>query len=162
MNRLGAHLDAAALCVPIPSVTDLERRLDELTALNATLRALTSTLELPEILRIVLEHIKRVTSAEGLSLLLHDEDRGELVFAATETLQENSLVSREAPLPPAVGGLMSPDRLIVPVHGPDHRVLGTIQLTRRYDGSRFERADRDRLAAFATTLAASGDLDRVA
>ena len=145
-----------------PPASDLEHRLGELTALNATLRALTSTLELPEILRIVLEHIKRVTSAEGLSLLLHDEDRAELVFAATETLQENSLVSREAPLPPAVGGLMSPDRLIVPVHGPDHRVLGTIQLTRRYDGSRFERADRDRLAAFATTLAASGDLDRVA
>jgi diguanylate cyclase (GGDEF)-like protein len=145
-----------------PPASDLEHRLGELTALNATLRALTSTLELPEILRIVLEHIKRVTSAEGLSLLLHDEDRGELVFAATETLQENSLVSREAPLPPAVGGLMSPDRLIVPVHSPDHRVLATIQLTRRYDGSRFERADRDRLAAFANTLAASGDLDRVA
>ena len=142
--------------------SDLEHRLSELSALNATLRALTSTLELPEILRIVLEHIKRVTSAEGLSLLLHDEDRGELVFAATETLQENSLISREAPLPPAVGGLMSPDRLIVPLHGPDHRVLGTIQLTRRYDGSRFERPDRDHLAAFATTLAASGDLDRVA
>ncbi len=144
-----------------PPASDLEHRLSELAALNATLRALTSTFELPEILRIVLEHIKRVTSAEGLSLLLHDEDRGELVFAATETLQENSLISREAPLPPAVGGLMSPDRLIVPLHGPD-RVLGTIQLTRRYDGSRFERADRDRLAAFATALASSGDLERVA
>ena len=154
-------MDAGALCGTIPSVNDLERRLGEVTALNATLRALTSTLDLPEILRIVLEHIKRVTSAEGLSLLLHDQDRNELVFAATETLQENSLISREAPLPPAVGGLMSPDLLIVPVHGPD-RVLGMIQLTRRYDGRRFERDDRDRLAAFATTLAASGDLDRVA
>jgi diguanylate cyclase (GGDEF)-like protein len=142
-------------------VDDLERRLNELTALNETLRALTSTLELPEILRIVIEHIKRVTSAEGLSLLLHDQDRNELVFAATETLQENSLISREAPLPPAVGGLMSPDLLIVPVHGPD-RVLGMIQLTRRYDGRRFERDDRDRLAAFATGLATSGELDRVA
>jgi diguanylate cyclase (GGDEF)-like protein len=161
-------LDVAALCGTIPSVVptdptanDLERRLGELTALNTTLRALTSTLDLPEILRIVLDHIKRVTSAEGLSLLLHDQDRNELVFAATETLQENSLIGREAPLPPAVGGLMSPDLLVVPVHGPD-RVLGMIQLTRRYDGRRFERGDRDRLAAFATTLAASGDLERVA
>src|SRR4029453_8227350 len=155
MDRLGAHLDAAALCGTIPSVSDLERQLGELTALNATLRALTSTLDLPEILRIVLEHIKRVTSAEGLSLLLHDQDRNELVFAATETLQENSLISREQPLPPAVGGLLSPDLLIVPVGGGE-RVLGMIQLTRRYDGSRFERADRDRLAAFVASLAGSG------
>jgi diguanylate cyclase (GGDEF)-like protein len=154
-------LDAAATCGTIPAVSDLERRVAELTALNTTLRALTSTLDVPEILRIVLEHIKRVTSAEGLSLLLHDPDRNELVFAATETLQENSLISREAPLPPAVGGLMSPDLLVVPVRGPD-RVLGMIQLTRRYDGSRFERADRDRLAAFATALAGSGELDRLA
>jgi diguanylate cyclase (GGDEF)-like protein len=142
-------------------VTDTERRLGELTALNATLRALTATFDVPEILRIVLEHIKRVTSAEGLSLLLHDQDRNELVFAATETLQENSLISREQPLPPAVGGLMSPDLLIVPVGGRE-RVLGMIQLTRRYDGRRFERADRDRLAAFAASLAGSGELERLA
>jgi diguanylate cyclase (GGDEF)-like protein len=37
-----------------------------------------------------------------------------------------------------------------------------IHLTRRYDGSRFERADRDRLAAFATALAGSGELERLA
>jgi diguanylate cyclase (GGDEF)-like protein len=154
-------LDAAATCGTIPPVSDLERRVAELTALNTTLRALTATLDVPEILRIVLDHIKRVTSAEGLSLLLHDPDRNELVFAATETLQENSLISREQPLPPAVGGLMSPDLLIVPVHGAD-RVLGMIHLTRRYDGSRFERADRDRLAAFATALAGSGELERLA
>src|SRR4029450_11358297 len=117
-------------------------------------RALTATLDVPEILRIVLEHIKRVTSAEGLSLLLHDQDRNELVFAATETLQENSLISREAPLPPAVGGLMSPDLLIVPVHGSDRRVLGMIQLTRPYDGRRFEREDRDRLGAVGASLGA--------
>src|SRR6185503_11515220 len=36
------------------------------------------------------------------------------------------------------------------------------QLTRRYDGSRFERADRDRLAAFAASLAGSGELERLA
>lgn len=147
-----------AAATPAP---DLERRLGELTALNATLRALTSTLDLAEILAIVLGHIKRLTSAEGLSLLLHDPERRELVFAATETLEENALVARETPLPPAVGGLMSPDRLIVPVRGPD-RVLGTIELTNRYGGSRFDEGDRERLAAFAASLAGSGELDRVA
>ncbi|MGH7822903.1 MAG: hypothetical protein ACREQ9_24355, partial [Candidatus Binatia bacterium] len=63
----------------------LERKLRELTVLNESIRTLTSTLELPEILRIVLERIKSLTRAEALSLLLYDAERDELVFAATET-----------------------------------------------------------------------------
>jgi len=144
-----------------PVATVLERQLREVTALNATLQALTSTLDLPEILRIVLEHTKHVTSAEGLSLLLYDRERDEIVFAATETLQENTLACREAPLPPAVGGLMSPDRLIVPVRGAE-RVLGTIELTHRYDGRPFDEADRERAGAVAAELASTEDLERVA
>src|SRR5262249_21240778 len=139
---------------------DLDRRLREVTALNATLRALTSTLDLAEILRNVLEHIKHVTSAEGLSLLLHDRERGELVFASTETLEENALTGREARLPPAVGGLMSPERLIVPVRD-EERVLGMIDLKRRYDGRAFDEADRRRAAATAEALAARPDLEAV-
>jgi diguanylate cyclase (GGDEF)-like protein len=143
-----------------PDPTELERRLRELTVLDAALRALT-TLDLTQVLRTVLEHTKRVTAAEGLSLLLYDRERDELVFAATETLQENALVCRETRLPPAVGGLMSPQRLVVPVR--DHaRVLGTIDLRRRYDGRPFTDADRRAAAAIAADLAARGDLERVA
>src|SRR5690349_13579871 len=104
--------------------TDRERRLREATDLDAGLRALTSTVGMADILRNFLEHARQVTSAEGLSLLLYDHERNELVFAATETLQENALVCRETPLPPAVGSLMSPERLIVPIRG-EERVLGT-------------------------------------
>src|SRR5207249_12143458 len=93
-----------------PAATVLERQLREVTALNATLQALTSTLDLPEILRIVLEHTKHVTSADGLSLLLYDRERDEIVFAATESLQENTLACREAPLPPAVRCPLCPER----------------------------------------------------
>jgi diguanylate cyclase (GGDEF)-like protein len=139
---------------------DLDRRLREVTALNATLRALTSTLDLAEILRNVLEHIKHVTSAEGLSLLLHDRERGELVFASTETLEENALTGRETRLPPAVGGLISPERLIVPVRD-EERVLGMIDLKRRYDGRPFDEADRRRVSTIADELAATADLERV-
>ena len=149
-----AQMSAAA-------ATDLERRLREVTALNATLRALTSTLDLAEILRNVLERIKHVTSAEGLSLLLYDRERDELVFASTETLQENALACRETPLPPAVGGLMSPERLVVPVRG-EERVLGTIDLQRRYDGRPFDEHDRRRATAVAAELASRTDLERVA
>jgi nitrate/nitrite-specific signal transduction histidine kinase len=72
----------------------LARQLEELAAIHESLRALTSTLELPEILRTVLERIKAFTAAEGLSLLLYDAERDELVFAATETLRDNALIGR--------------------------------------------------------------------
>src|SRR5262245_11730547 len=71
---------------------NLEDQLAELRAIHRSLRAVTSTLELPEILRAVLESIKEFTAAEALSLLLHDRDRDELVFAATDTLRENALL----------------------------------------------------------------------
>jgi diguanylate cyclase (GGDEF)-like protein len=141
--------------------TDIERQLREVTALNATLRALTSSLDLAETLRTVLEHIKHVTAAEGLSLLLYDRERDELVFAATETLEENALASREAPLPPAVGGLVSPERLVVPVRH-EARVLGMVDLRRRYDGRPFDEADRRRATAVAAELAATADVQSVA
>ena len=50
----------------------LEQELRELRTVNELIRTLTSTLELPEILRIVLDRLKSLTQAEGLSLLLHD------------------------------------------------------------------------------------------
>ncbi|HJQ83382.1 MAG TPA: diguanylate cyclase [Candidatus Binatia bacterium] len=143
-------------------MSDLERRLRELTVLHATLRALTSTLDLTRILATVLEQAKQVTAAEALSLLLYDPDRDELVFAATETLEENALARREPRLPPAVGGLVSPERLVVPVRDED-RVLGTIDLRRRWDGRPFDDADRRRAAAVAAELAARGpELERLA
>ena len=132
-----------------------------MTALDASLRALTSTVDMAEILQNFLEHARQVTSAEGLSLLLYDHERNELVFAATETLQENALVCRETPLPAAVGSLMSPERLIVPVRA-EERVLATIDLRRRYDGRPFDDADRGRVAAVATELASRGGLERMA
>ena len=50
----------------------LERELRELRTVNELIRTLTSTLELPEILRIVLDRLKSLTQAEALSLMLYD------------------------------------------------------------------------------------------
>src|SRR5262245_22895203 len=133
----------------------------DLTALDAAFRTLTSTVDLAQILRGFLEQAKQVASAEGLSLLLYDHERDELVFAATETLQENALTFRETPLPPAVAGLMSPERLVVPVRNRDG-VVGTIDLRDRYDGRPFDELDRERVAAVAAEVAAMHDLERVA
>jgi len=81
----------------VDSERPLEQRIRELTLINEVVKTLTSTLELPEILRIVLDRIKTLTNAEALSLLLYDGDRDELVFAATETLRENSVVGLKVP-----------------------------------------------------------------
>jgi len=75
----------------------LEQRVRELTLINELIRTLTSTLDLAEILRIVLDRIKTLTNAEALSLLLYDGERDELVFAATETLRENTVVGLKVP-----------------------------------------------------------------
>lgn len=70
---------------------DVARRLQELETLYESLRAITSTLDLGDLVRKVLDSIKTITAADALSLLLHDAERGELVFAASETLSEEVL-----------------------------------------------------------------------
>ena len=136
-------------------------RARDATDLDAVFRTLGSTVDLAQVLRDFLEHARQVTSAEGLSLLLYDHEREELVFAATETLEENALVCHETPLPPAVASLMTPDRLIVPIRA-DQVVLGTIDLRHRYDGRPFDDDDGRRTAAVAADLASRPDLERIA
>ena len=59
-------------------------------------RTITSTLDLAELVRNVLATIAAVTTAEAFSLMLHDPERDELVFVASEMLSEETLVSAVA------------------------------------------------------------------
>src|SRR3989442_1770479 len=59
------------------SERSLEQELRELRTINELISTLTSTLELGEILRIVLDRLKRLTQAEALSLMLYDAERDE-------------------------------------------------------------------------------------
>ena len=70
----------------------LTRQLRELEALHDSLRALTSTLDLGEILQTVLARMRALVAPQALSLLLYDRQRDELVFAATEMLRERALL----------------------------------------------------------------------
>ena len=158
----------------------LEGRLAELTAANELIKALNSTLELSEILRIVLERIKRLTRAEALSLLVHDDERDELVFAATETIQLN-LVARLR-VPPGLGvagwvarsgqGALVNDVAADPrfYRGIDEvthfqtrnvlavplvqgeRVVGVIELANRYGGLTFAPGDLAKIEAVAESV----------
>jgi len=132
----------------------LADRLRELEKLHASLRAMTATLDLGELVRTVLEAIKSVTTPEGLSLLLYDSEREELVFSASETLCEQTLVGRPAGAvgdPASNGG-----RLAVAIQRDDHS-LGILELRERWDGLPFEDADRARAEAVAGELAATLD-----
>src|SRR4029453_17507002 len=70
----------------------LGRQLRELEALHESLRALTSTLDLGEILRMVLARMRTLVAPQALSLLLFDRQHDELVFAATELLREQTVL----------------------------------------------------------------------
>src|SRR5689334_623316 len=112
----------------------LERRLEELAAINESIHALTSTLELPEILRLLLERIERFTSTEALSLWLYDRARDELVFAATESLRENRLVGTDAPAECTGDSAVREDgKLLVAPLRRGERTLGGLELRLRPD-----------------------------
>src|SRR5512135_3537850 len=143
----------------------LEQQLQELTVTNELIKTLTSTLELAEVLRIVLDRIKVLTHAEALSLLLYDGQRDELVFAATETLRENAIAGLRVPAgqgvanwvartgcsalvndaqsdPRFYGGIDRKSRfathslLAVPIKRGDS-VVGVIEVANRYGGAAF-------------------------
>jgi diguanylate cyclase (GGDEF)-like protein len=135
---------------------ELAGRLRELELLHACLRAMTSTLDLGELVRAVLDSIKRITRPEGLSLLLHDAERGELVFVASETLSEETLAGRPLPGPVREPGI-APDRLAVALEK-DGRVVGLLELHERWDGRPFDEDDRRRAAATAAELALTVDV----
>jgi diguanylate cyclase (GGDEF)-like protein len=160
----------------------LEEQLRELTITHELIKTLTSTLELSEILRVVLDRLKTVTQAEALSLLLYDPDRDELVFAATETLRENTVVGLRIPRSKSLAGWVARtgESAVVNDVGQDPRfypeidrvsrfatrrllsvplrragkVLGVLEVANRYGGD-FTDADRLRLEEVA---AAAGDV----
>ena len=70
----------------------LGHQLRELEALHDSLRVLTSTLDLGEILRTVLARMRALVAPQALSLLLFDHQHQELVFAATELLREQTVL----------------------------------------------------------------------
>jgi len=158
----------------------LEQRLRELAAINDLIKTLTSTLELPEVLQAVLERIKTLTQAEALSLMLYDGERDELVFAATETLRENTIAGLRVPADQGIASWVARTGRSALVNnvaddprfysGIDHvsrfatqsllavplrqgeRVIGVIEVANRYDNLTFGEQDRLKLERVAVDL----------
>jgi PAS domain S-box-containing protein len=78
-NLLGEGWARGQLLV-IRDVTPLFLRIRELAALNDVSALLTATLDLDELLRLIMERIQTVMGVEAGALLLKDDDSDELVF----------------------------------------------------------------------------------
>jgi diguanylate cyclase (GGDEF)-like protein len=72
-------------------LVELEKKIHELSTFNELARTLTSTLQLKEVLQIIMDKIKDLVKSQALSLLLIDEKTKELVFSATETAEADKL-----------------------------------------------------------------------
>jgi diguanylate cyclase (GGDEF)-like protein len=128
---------------------DVARRLHELETLYESLRTISSTLDLGDLVRKVLDAIRAVTAAEALSLLLYDSEREELVFAASEMLSSETLAGgRRSDLAPQGTPLTA---RLVGARGE----IGLVELSDRADHRPFDETDRERLEAIAPALADS-------
>jgi diguanylate cyclase (GGDEF)-like protein len=160
----------------------------DLTVINEMTKAVTSTLNLAEVVRIALSRIKLLASAEAISFLRYDAERDELVFAASETLRESTFDTagddaqglatwvarsgraarvddRNRDVRCRVGGELSPgdgaSLLAVPLWR-DGEVAGVIEVADRYDGRPFDDADQAALEAVAVELAPNATSDLLA
>jgi diguanylate cyclase (GGDEF)-like protein len=167
----------------------LERELRELRTVNELIRTLTSTLELPEILQIVLDRLKSLTQAEALSLMLYDADRDELVFAATETLQQNAVVGVRLPPSRSLASWVARSGESAIINDVEHdprfypeidrlthfstrnllavplfrhgRLVGVLEVANRYGGGAFEEKDRGDLERLAREVEEHCDPDKL-
>jgi diguanylate cyclase (GGDEF)-like protein len=89
---------------PQDLLRELKRTVDELQALNDIGRALTSTLELPEVLHLVMQKVSELLRAGSRSLLLVDEAAGELYYEVAVGPGAERLGQARLPLGDGIAG----------------------------------------------------------
>jgi signal transduction histidine kinase/putative methionine-R-sulfoxide reductase with GAF domain len=169
---------AAGAIVKARLLQDAERRTRQLTSLNEVARSLTSTLDLDPLLNQILTNAADILDCEAGSLLLLDQETGELVFEVTVGPVANDILGKR--LPPGVGlagrsvelrqaiiqndahrskewssdidnetGFITRDIQVVPMLVKD-QCLGAIEVINRRDGLPFTQADQELLMAYAS------------
>ncbi len=156
------------------------RRTEELTTLNDISRAVTSTLDLDEVLRLVMQKINESFEVEAGSLLLLDEEMNELVFKVTLEGGAEKLAGFRVKVGQGIAGwvvqtgkpalVLDPQRdprwyseisealnfptksiLCVPLTV-KYKVIGAIELLNKLDGE-FNEGDVERLSTMAASIA---------
>jgi len=174
-DQAAAILDKARL------YREMEERARQLAALNEVGGVITSTLDLQAVLNLIMETAVDLLYAEAGSLVLVDQDTGEMVFEVTTGPGSADLVGTR--LPPGTGILgavvekgepiiireaqederwyrdldesfITNSIIAVPMTSRG-RAIGVIELLNRRDGVPFDEDDERLLAAFAVNAAVS-------
>jgi len=176
-NQAAAMLDKARL------YREMENRTQQLSALNEVGSVITSTLDLQAVLSLIMQKAVELIGAEAGSLLLMDEDTGEMVFEVTAGPGSANLIGTRLPPDTGVVGTVAQrgrpflvkdaqsdqrwyrgldDRTEFITHSivavpmiSRGRVIGVIELLNRRGGGAFDEDDERLLTAFAANAAIS-------
>ncbi len=88
----------------LKTVESLKRKIKEMGTLNEIVRAINSSLEPKEILKIIMEKTADFIRAEGWSILLIDKERQELVFEAAAGAAGEKLIGMRLKINQGVAG----------------------------------------------------------
>jgi signal transduction histidine kinase/putative methionine-R-sulfoxide reductase with GAF domain len=172
---------AAGAIIKMRLLHEAERRARQLTSLNEVTRQLTSTLELEPLLQTILNSAVDILSCDAGSLLLVDEQTGELVFRVAVGPVAKDLTGKRMPANAGLAGKAVKSQETVVVnnvsHSPDwssktdaqtgfltrsvmvtpllikENVTGVVEVINRKDGLPFGKDDEALLAAFAAQAA---------
>ncbi len=156
-------------------------RARQLMTLNEVSRSITSTLDLPAVLRLIMAKVVEILEAEAGSLLLMDEDTDELVFQIALGPVEAKLEAARLPVGTGIAGTVAQtgESLIVNDVQHDPRwytdldlstdfttrslvcaplishdtVIGVVEVINKRDGSPFDEEDMNLLTSFAAQAA---------
>ncbi len=159
----------------------MERRARQLEALNEVGSVITSSLELDVVLHLIMQKAIELLQAEAGSLLLVDEERGDLEFHVVTGPRKADLEGTRLPMGTGIVGRVAQTatpilvddvqkdrrwfsgldagsgfitRSVICVPMIAHgRVIGVIELLNRKDGNPFNAEDRHLLTAFASHAA---------
>ena len=184
LNIFSAIADqAAAILDKSHLYQEMEEHTRRLTALNEVSSVITSTLDLAAVLNLIMDTAVELLKAEAGSLILIDQDTGELVFEVTAGPGSADLVGTRLPPGTGIVGTVVKERQPVIIRDAqadkrwyqgldDHttfitrsiiavpmisrgRAIGVIELLNRRDGGPFGEDDERLLTAFAADAAVS-------
>jgi GAF domain-containing protein/two-component sensor histidine kinase len=169
---------AAAAIERIGLYQEMKARATELATLNEVSQTINSTLDLDNVLNLIMNKVVEILDVEAGSLLLLDEESGDLVFqVALGVPGSQVLIGRHHPLGSGIAGyvgqsgqaeivndvqadprwkrdvdkdtgLTTRSILCVPMISRD-RVIGVIEAINHRDGTPFRQSESDLLVAFA-------------
>ncbi len=104
---------------------EIARRNIQLAALNEINQAVNSTLDLKETLTLIANHSTRLMNVEATSVLLYDETKGDLWFAAASGIGTNTILGQRLAMGEGIAGWVAQHGkpALIPTASDDPRVF---------------------------------------